>query len=122
MRNNPARPISNIFVLTGDIGGRGRGQEHEGRGERSQWPAVGGEGQNREEGQNGDNWGRPRGGTETEQGTTTAEEGRRIQDHHEKQVSSVRDRGECRGDRLGEMEANSEEWSVRRDKDSDIET
>ena len=28
----PARPISDIFVLTGDIGGRGRGKGRVGRG------------------------------------------------------------------------------------------
>ena len=46
-RNNPARPIANIFILTGNIGGRGRGQEREGRGERPQGPVGGGEGRNR---------------------------------------------------------------------------
>ena len=32
-RNNPARLISDIFVPTGDIGGRGRGQGPVGEGE-----------------------------------------------------------------------------------------
>ena len=32
MRDYPTRTIADIFVLTGDIGGRGRGQECEGRG------------------------------------------------------------------------------------------
>ena len=47
MRDNPARPIANIFVLTGNIGGWDRGQEREGRGDRPQGPTVGGEEQNR---------------------------------------------------------------------------
>ena len=47
MRKNPAFPIAYIFVLTGDIGGRGRGQEREGRGERPQGTTGGGEGRNR---------------------------------------------------------------------------
>ena len=46
IRNNPARPIADIFVLTGDIGDRGWGQEREGRGERPQWPKEGEEGRN----------------------------------------------------------------------------
>ena len=41
MRDNPACPIADIFVLTGDIGGRGRGQERKGRGERPKWPGGG---------------------------------------------------------------------------------
>ena len=47
MSNNPARPISDIFVLTGNIGSRGRGKEREGRGERPQGPAGGGWEKNR---------------------------------------------------------------------------
>ena len=43
MCNYPARPITNIFVLTGNIGSRGRGQEQNGRGERPQGPEGGGE-------------------------------------------------------------------------------
>ena len=39
--NNPGCPIANIFSPTGDIGGRGRGKESEGKGERPQGPAVG---------------------------------------------------------------------------------
>ena len=42
-RNYPARRIADIFVLTGDIGGRGQGQECEGRGERPQGTEGGGE-------------------------------------------------------------------------------
>ena len=42
-RNNPARPIADIFVLTGNIGGRGRGQERE----RPEVSAEGVEGRNR---------------------------------------------------------------------------
>ena len=37
-RNNPARPIANIFVPTGHIRGRGRGKEREGWGERPEGP------------------------------------------------------------------------------------
>ena len=47
--NYPARPITNIFVLTGNISGRGRGQEQNGRGERPQGPKGGGEEQIRGE-------------------------------------------------------------------------
>ena len=39
--NYPSRPIADIFLLTGNIGGRGRGQEREGRGERLQGPEGG---------------------------------------------------------------------------------
>ena len=35
--------IADIFVLLVNIGGRGRGQEREGRSERPQGPEVGGE-------------------------------------------------------------------------------
>ena len=43
MRNNPGRLIADIFVPTGDIGGRGREKEREGQGGRLQGPArVGG--------------------------------------------------------------------------------
>ena len=35
----PARPIANIFVLTDNIGGRGRGRRREGRRGRTQDPA-----------------------------------------------------------------------------------
>ena len=35
-RHNPARPIANIFVPKGNIGGRGRGQGRVGEGERPQ--------------------------------------------------------------------------------------
>ena len=42
-RENPARPIANIFVFTGDIGDRGRGQEHKGRSEQLQGTDGGGE-------------------------------------------------------------------------------
>ena len=42
-RDNPDRPIADIFVPTGDIGGRGRGQERVGRGEQPQGPEGGGE-------------------------------------------------------------------------------
>ena len=49
MRNNPAHPIADIFILTGDIGGRGWGQKRKGRGEWPQGPVGGGEGQNRGE-------------------------------------------------------------------------
>ena len=45
----PAFPIANIFVLTGDVGGQGRGQEREGRGERPQGPRE--EGRSKEEGE-----------------------------------------------------------------------
>ena len=41
-QNNPARPISDIFVPTDNIGGRGRGKERKERGERPQGPAGGG--------------------------------------------------------------------------------
>ena len=41
MRNNPAHPIDNIFVPSGDIGSRGRGKERKGRGEWLQGPAGG---------------------------------------------------------------------------------
>ena len=34
----PARPITDIFILTGDIGGQGRGRGHTGRSERVQEP------------------------------------------------------------------------------------
>ena len=37
----PSCPIADIFLLTGNIGGRGRGQEREGRGERLQGPEGG---------------------------------------------------------------------------------
>ena len=40
------------------------------------------------------------------------------QDHQENRVSSVGDRGEHRGARQGEREVNSEEWSVRSNKES----
>ena len=40
--NNPDRPIANIFVPTGYIGGRGRGQERVGRGKRLQGSEGGG--------------------------------------------------------------------------------
>ena len=43
MRDYPVRPIENIFVPTGDISGRGRGQERVGVGERPQVPEEGGE-------------------------------------------------------------------------------
>ena len=39
--NNPVRPISDIFVPTGDIGGWGRGKGRVGQGERSQGPEGG---------------------------------------------------------------------------------
>ena len=42
MRDYPARTISDILVLMGDIGGRDRGQEREGRDERLQGPVGGG--------------------------------------------------------------------------------
>ena len=42
-RDYPSRSIADIFALTGNIGGRGRGQEREGRGERPQGPEGGGE-------------------------------------------------------------------------------
>ena len=41
--NYPACLIAYIFVITGDIGGLGWGQEHEGRGERPQGPEGGAE-------------------------------------------------------------------------------
>ena len=47
MRNNPACPIANIFVLMGDIGIWGQGQERKGRSKRTQGPAEGVEGKNR---------------------------------------------------------------------------
>ena len=50
-RNYPARPIANIFNLTGNIVGLVRGQEHEGRGERPQGPVGGGEERKRGGGQ-----------------------------------------------------------------------
>ena len=37
-RHNPARPIADIFVSTGDISSRGRGEERAGRGEQPQGP------------------------------------------------------------------------------------
>ena len=48
---SPARPIADTFVLTGDIGGRGRGQEREERGEQPQGLEGGGEEQGRGGGQ-----------------------------------------------------------------------
>ena len=38
--HNPARPIANIFVTTGDIGGLGRGRKSKGRRERPQEPMI----------------------------------------------------------------------------------
>ena len=43
MRNNPARPIADIFVPIGEIGGRGRGHGRMGEGERPQGHEGGGE-------------------------------------------------------------------------------
>ena len=46
-RNNPTCPIANIFVLTGNIGGQGRGEEREGQDKQPQGPMGGGVGRNR---------------------------------------------------------------------------
>ena len=46
-RNNPASTITDIFILMGDIGGRGQGKKREGKGEKPQGPVGGGEGNNR---------------------------------------------------------------------------
>ena len=111
MRNNTARPISDIFVLTGDIGGWGRGKERKGWGERPQGPVGGGVGGPWGGGQNEDSWESLRSKTETGRRTTTRAlttvEERRRQRGHDGHVRSDRDRGERRGARKGDREAES---------------